>query len=321
MNDDDATPHRRTMMRHANRKPTMIRRGRIIVFWICFMLAAPAFGGGSEDADRRLTFSAGDAWTLALFPAGDLYPSYIADPLRPGFAMMRMDMRESEIPGAGSGRYAFMLGGQYGLLKLRHARFPDMAVQLDIYGAFLGQFDLDNSADNIGWDGLYGFMFTWTNGGGLALKLAMQHDSSHVGDEYAERTGRRRINYTREEAVFGASYRFPEYVRIYGETGYGHDLRNPDLQEPWRVKGGVEFEDPDRFFKGRVGWYAALDLSFAEETDWDADVTAQAGFVIPVQRFFRTVRIGPVYRNGRSLIGEFFQRHEEWWGLGLWIDM
>jgi hypothetical protein len=196
-----------------------------------------------------------------------------------------------------------------------------MAAQIDIYGAFLGQFDPANSTDNIGWDGLYGLMFTWACGDGLSLKLAMAHDSSHVGDEYAERTGRRRIGYTRQEFVFGISYRFQQYLRAYGETGYGYDLRNPDVQAPWRVKGGIEFEDPARFFKGRLGYYATVDLSFTEEMDWDADITAQAGVIIPMRRAFETIRIGPMYRNGRSVIGEFFRYKEAWWGLGLWIDI
>ncbi len=293
----------------------------VAVLGLSLLLAAPVMGGADGIVDEQLAFSMRDDWCLALFPAGRIYDPYIADPLRPGFSLMRMGIMDSDIPDAGKSRYNFMLGGQYGFLKLRHSDFPGMAVQLDIYGAFLGQFDLGNSTDNIGWDGLYGLMVTWTGGDGLSLKLAMQHDSSHVGDEYAERTGRLRINYTREEIVFGLSYRFPEYFRVYSEAGYGHDLRNTELQRSWRVKGGIEFEAPDRFFNGRLGYYAAVDLSSTEEMDWKADVTLQAGVVFPVRRSSHTVRIGPIYRNGRSVIGEFFQHKEEWWGMGMWIDI
>ncbi len=293
-----------------------------IVIIVSFLIsAAPAICRADDTVDERLAFSVGDDWHLALFPSGHVYDPYIADPIRPGFSLIKMSVMDSDIPDAGKSRYNFMLGGQYGLLKLRNSDFPDMAIQLDIYGSFLGQFDIDNSTDNIGWDGYYGVMLTWTDGHGLSLKLAKQHDSSHVGDEYEERTGRRRIGYTREEVVFGLSYRFPELFRTYAETGYATDLRNSDLQKPWRVKGGLEFEDKDRFFNGRLGYYAAVDLTSTEETDWDTGVTVQAGIVLPVRHAFQTVRFGPIYHNGRSLIGEFFQDREEWWGLGLWIDM
>lgn len=288
---------------------------------LCLMLASPAIGGGDDTADEGLTFSTGNDWNLALFASGHLYAPYIADPIRPGFSLLRMQVMDSGIPDAGKRRYNFMLGGQYGLLKLSNSNFPGMEIQFDIYGAFLGQFDVDNSTDNIGWDGYYGAMLTWTDGDGLSLKLARQHDSSHVGDEYAERTGRRRIGYTREEVVFGLSYRFPEFFRTYTEAGYGFGLGNSELQEPWRVKGGLEFEDSDRFLGGRLGYYAAVDLAFTEEMDWDADITIQTGVVLPLRRSSQTVRFGPIYRNGRSVIGEFFQRKEEWWGLGLWIDI
>lgn len=304
-----------------NRREKASRFFYAIIAGICLTLAVPAVGGADDSLDERFTFSLGDTWDAALFPAEHLYSPYIADPMRPGFSLMRMDIMNSDIPDTGKHRYSFMLGGQYGLLRLRNSNFPGLAVQLDIYGAFLGQFDLDNSTDNVGWDGYYGVMLAGANTGGLSLKLALQHDSSHVGDEYAERTGRRRINYTREEIVFGMSYRLPEYFRVYTESGYGHVLRNPDLQKPWRMKGGVEFEDPDRFFEGRLGYYAAVDLASMEETDWDIDITVQAGFVVPVKKSFQTMRFGPIYRSGRSIIGEFFQRKEEWWGLCLWIDM
>ncbi len=270
--------------------------------------------------DDNLTFPLGETWRLSVSPGGDLYPGYIADPLRPGFALRKLNVADSEIPESGDNRYAFTLGGRYGLLRIDAGRDPGMAFQLDVYGAFLGQFDVDNGTDNIGWDGLYGVILSWTDGAGLALKLAMQHDSSHVGDEYMERTGRERINYTREEWAAGVSYRFLDTFRVYGEGAYAYDLRNDALQEPGRVQGGLEIEDRDRFLGGRLGYYAALDVGAYEESDWDADVSLQAGVVVPVDRFLQTIRIGTFYRDGRSPIGEFFQRRETWWGLGLWID-
>ena len=291
------------------------------LIWLLVAGLVPFSAAAAQTAaDDDLTFSLGESWRFSVSPGGDLYPGYIADPLRPGFAMRKLTVTDGEIPDSGESRYAFTLGGRYGLLRLFTDTDPSMAFQLDLYGAFMGQFDVDNGTDNIGWDGLYGVILSWTNGAGLALKLAMQHDSSHVGDEYMERTGRERINYTREEWAAGVSYRFLDIFRVYGEGAYAYDLRNDALQEPGRIQGGLEIEDPDRFLGGRLGYYAALDIGAYEESDWDADVSLQAGVVVPVDRFLQTLRIGTFYRNGRSPIGEFFQRRETWWGMGLWID-
>ena len=191
---------------------------------------------------------------------------------------------------------------------------------MDVEAAFLGQFDADHSQDNIGWDGIWGLALTWADGAGLAAKLATQHDSSHVGDEYAERTGRERINYTRAEVVFGLSLAFFTQWRVYGEAGYAYDMRNVELQEPWRVEGGLEFEDAHRFWKGRLGYYAAIDVTAYEESDWHSDITLQAGLLLPVTGLVRTYRFGLEYRDGRSIIGEFFQDKETSWALGLWVD-
>jgi len=297
----------------------------VIIFgcWILFSANADASADNStqNSSDDPLTFLADRQWNLDVLPAGDIYPPYIADLHGPGFAMMNMNVMDSETPNAGDSRYGFMLGGQYGALRFQSTSEPAAAFQVDIYGSFYGVFDADNNTDNIGWNGLYGIAFHWTDGSGLAAKLAMQHNSSHVGDEYIEKTGRKRINYTREEWALGLSYRFMENWRFYGESAYGFELRNSDLQEPWRVQGGVEWEADDLFLSGRGGYYAAIDVGAAEELDWEEDITVQAGFVISATQFYRKFRIGLIYRDGRSLIGEFFQDREEWWGIGLRLDI
>ncbi len=51
-----------------------------------------------------------------------------------------------------------------------------------------------------------------------------------MGDEYAERTGRLRINYTREEFLAGISGELGDRWRVYGEAAYGYDLRSETNQ-------------------------------------------------------------------------------------------
>lgn len=278
-------------------------------------------GDRDEKAQKDYSFSMGEKWRGVFNPGSDLFPRYIANPLRPMTSLSRITLSDSNIPGAGDDRYVFRLGGRYGFLRIHPAGESGRGFQFDLEGAFLGVFDIDNSLDNIGWDGLYGALFSWGNGRGLALKFGTKHDSSHVGDEYAESTGRKRINYTREEVLLGVSLTGFNYWRIYGEGAYAYDLRNKDLQERWRVEGGIEFQDPERWWDGSAGYYAALDVTSYEENNWQADVTIQAGLVLPVKKRFRTYRLGLEYHNGRPLIGEFFQIKEKYFAIGLWMDL
>lgn len=264
-----------------------------------------------------------DTWAghFVFSPESDVYPRYIADPVRPGFSLMRLYMKDGEIPETGDDRYIFSLGGRYGFFRIYAPYFLNSRFQLDIEGAFLGQFDIDNSLDNIGWDGLYGVLLTWGAGDTMAFKLSAQHDSSHVGDEYMERTGRPRLNYTREEFVFGTRAGFKSGVNVYGEIGYGHDLRNKEYQAPWRIQAGIEFEVSDLFLDGRCGLFAALDAESFEESDWRKDVTIRTGFTAPVGWLGRVYRIGVEYRNGRPVIGEFFRNQESYYAAGLWMEL
>jgi hypothetical protein len=233
---------------------------------------------------------------------------------------MYMHFPESQIPSAGADRTEIRIGGTFGLVRVHPDEDPARGVQLDIMANFFGQFDLDRGLDNIGWDGLYGLVFSWGDGKGLAVKFGTSHDSSHVGDEYAENTGRTRIGYTREEFMLGVSRSFAKKWRAYVEAGRAYSLSNEDLQKPWRAQAGMEYESRGNFWGGRLGWYVAADNSFYQESDWHGNTAAQIGFVLPFDDIGRRYRFGVEYYRGRSIIGEFFQNNETYVALGAWLD-
>ncbi len=263
----------------------------------------------------------GSGWTAMFAPGTHLYPVHLADPLHPVTALNAVRYGDTEIPNAGENRYVFRIGGRLGLLRISPADDLNRGIQLNIHGTFLGMFDREHSLDNIGWDGLYGIDLTWRNADGYALKFGLNHDSSHVGDEFAERTGIRRVDYTRQEYVLGLGFPIWRDFRGYGEAGWAFDLRNEDLQEKWRGQAGLEYVNADCLWGGRMGFYAALDLTAYEESDWEPDITAQTGLMIPVNRINRNFRIGLEYRDGRSLIGEFSRFEETYLAWGFWIDL
>jgi hypothetical protein len=144
------------------------------------------------------------------------------------------------------------------------------------------------------------------------------HVSAHLGDEYQDRTGRQRINYTREEFALGAAWRLARRSRAYGEIGVAYITRS-EIQEPLRLQGGIEHEGAPRFLRNQFAWYAAADFSSLQERDWRLDSALEGGLVKWTNG--RAYRIGIGYLNGRPTLGEFAQVSEGFVSLFLKIDM
>ena len=253
---------------------------------------------------------------LVLFPRGDIYPHYIADPHRVGFGFQRLQVLETGIEDSGTSRYNLKAGGRFGLLRVSGA---DSDWQLNIEAGLDAQFDTDHSYDCIGWDGNYGLLMTRASPLDYSIKFGVLHLSSHVGDEYAERTGHKRIEYTRHEMVAGLSFAIDKYWLIYSEAGWGYELRNKNIQEPGRLQVGLQYEDAGSLWQGRMGWYSALDLSAMEERDWHVDTAVQLGLLF--NSGDRTWRLGIEYYEGRPTLGEFFRYTERYISLALWLDL
>ncbi|HYG65266.1 MAG TPA: DUF1207 domain-containing protein [Thermoanaerobaculia bacterium] len=267
-----------------------------------------------------LLLAAGEAVAapaFQMFPASNLYPGYVADPRRPQFSVALLNFPDPQVEDSGDRRVGLKLGGRFGLLRLHSSERPERGVQLDIEAGFTGQFDIEHSLDNLGWDGTYGLLLSSTFGNGLSVQLGTKHISSHVGDEYAERTGRRRIDYTREELAAGGAWSLGPRWRTYAEYGWGYQPKEEIGQEPGRLQLGLEHEAAGSL-GGRLGWYAALDLGAFEERDWQVDPTLQTGLLIPSGD--RQWRIGIAYHDGIVPIGELFREDEAYVALGVWLD-
>jgi hypothetical protein len=149
------------------------------------------------------------------------------------------------------------------------------------------------------------------------VQIGTKHISSHVGDEYAERTGRRRIDYTREEVAAGAIWSVTPRWRTYAEAGWGFAPKEEVGQEPGRLQLGLEHEVPGSLGQGRLGWFAALDLGAMEERDWQVDPSLRIGLLVPAGD--RRWRVGLGVHEGTVPLGEFFQVDETYVALGLWL--
>lgn len=257
-------------------------------------------------------------WRFQYFPADQLYPHYIANPLRSSFSFQPTEFSASDIPQAGTKRFGLDLGGNLALVRLHPENAPGQGWELMLEAGFRGQFDIKNSEDNIGWDGHYALFLDYRPNKKIAYRLGMHHTSSHVGDEYAERTGRLRINYTRQEIRLGSTWSVTDNWQTYLEVARSYNDRNQVLQRAGRVEWGLQYDRP-ALFNHVIGGYIALDLSGYEENNWDTNTTLQLGIQWPTEK--RRWRLGIEYYDGRSQLGEFFQAHEKYLSLGIWLDL
>lgn len=264
-----------------------------------------------------LPYSA-SAREVSLLPEYQLYPVNLADPRRIQFSLKTLYFDQTTIDQTGEHRFDLKLGGRLGLLHLSDPEGnSDLGWLLSLDAGFHGQFDIDASQDNIGWDGIYALVLSYRPSHQLAFKIGGYHISSHVGDEFIERTGRTRINYTREELQAGMNLVLDNRWQWYVEAGRAHDMRSKELQEPWRAQTGLQYQQPGPVRD--ISWYAALDIGATEERDWQKDFSVQLGWQIPTET--RVWRVGFEAYDGKAQLGEFFQDDERYIGVGLWLDI
>ena len=178
-----------------------------------------------EDQQRPPAWTHSSGTTFRLFPAGDVYAVYVADPRRPTNAIIELFYARVRIEDTSTPRTGLSAGGRFGVLRIDSGKPGGRSWQVSIEAGLDAVFDSQNKLDAIGWDGNYGLTVTTASAHPLALKFAVLHQSSHLGDEYVIRTGRMRLNYTREEVALGATWRLARGWHAYGETGAAYIMR------------------------------------------------------------------------------------------------
>lgn len=251
------------------------------------------------------------------FPQTQIYPHYIANPLRPTFSVQNMRFPQTDIIGTGERRYDLKVGGHLGVYR-NQQEHTNRGWQVTLGAGFHGQFDPASSEDNVGWDGIIAISLEMRNSEYFAHRLGLHHVSSHVGDELIERTGIKRKNYTRQEMRYGLTWFMLPHWQSFFEVGKAYDLRNIQIQKLWRTEIGFQYEN-EKFWKSSLGWYLATDFSAYEENDWNINTSLQLGIVSKVAG--RKYRFGMEYYQGRSTLGEFFLNREQSIGFGFWIDI
>jgi len=89
-------------------------------------------------------------------------------------------------------------------------------------------------------------------------------------------------NYTRQDATVAIAWMAPRWT-AYGEVGATVVQDFPE-QEPGFAQLGAQTGGGTRWWRGEVGWYAAIDLQSFEENGWEPGVGTEIGLKVPIPR-------------------------------------
>jgi hypothetical protein len=206
----------------------------------------------------------------------------------------------------------FGIGGTLGIQRWSPQDSPDEGVQLDLFVLAITRFAMLDAMDAVDYRVGVPLTFAWGNWTG---KLAYEHTSSHLGDEFIEDTGARTRDGVKEEIVFGLSYYPREELRVYGQIAHAMHLSTftPDASKQ-RYGAGIEWSDPEP--SGRLGApFAALGLEYRGEAEHTPNITFQAGWQWRGEGRRQALRVGVELYDGRSPFMQFIDRHESWVAL------
>jgi len=259
-------------------------------------------GFGASSSGRRY---------LQILPDGLMFPAYLA-----GQKESRMASQWVYIEHQGW-MWDVALGGRAGILRwgTDDPRFPQ-GWQIDIEGAAFPRLNLETGREMESTDFRFGVPWTARHGR-WEYKFGYYHLSSHLGDEFMVTNNTfDRVNYVRDSLVAGVAVRPHRDVRVYGEVGWGFYIDGG--AEPWEFQFGADYSPTEP--TGVWGSpFAAINGHLREEVEFGGHLIVQAGWQWRGQSG-HLFRVGAQYFNGESIQYQFFDRHEEQLGVGLWYD-
>ena len=252
------------------------------------------------------------AWCWQLLPDGTIYRSYLAGVQEPRFATTWVNNHEQ------GWLWNASLGGRVGLMRYgtQDARSPE-GWQLDFEGVALPRLYREDGWSVMSTDYRVGVPLTYGRGR-YQVKLGYYHLCSHLGDEFLLlNPGQRRLNYVRDSLVWGHSFYWSENVRLYAEVDYAAGIDGG--AQPWHFQFGVDYSPATP--SGLTGApFLAVNSHLRQEVDYGGTFVLQTGWQWRGTGPGHLLRMGMEYSTGMSEQYEFYDRHEENLGLGVWYD-
>ncbi len=271
----------------------------------------------NEAVTREESIPVTDSTMLAtgILPLGHLFKPLLADPRWAHFSAAYRNYVGNNVDGNNNAAVSF---GE--TLPFYRANLGQSIVQWEagLQAGVFSDFNLDASSSDLINTDFIASIYSSMRAGNASAFARIYHQSSHLGDEFLlrELTSLERINLSYEGADLRLSYELPYGVRVYGGGG-GIFHKEPSTIKPWSVQYGVEFRSPWRLDIAPIRPILAVDIKNHEQNNWNADISARAGFQFDNFQFFgRKLQFLAEYFNGNSPTGQFFREKVEYIGIG-----
>ena len=250
-----------------------------------------------------------------LFPAVKSFELPEASPRAYGLVGRVLSIRRGDSRFGAEQEGEAILGENFPVVALKRGPRP---IVLGIGSQAYGRFSLDDSKSAlISMDWVAGLNTTAVLGA-WALTLQLYHESSHLGDEYADDFGAGRLDWTREVAAGWASYGFGDW-RLTGGASY---VLDDGLGLPRTGAAlGIDFHgNRRRAYTGAVQPVVGLYTEATSATRWRLSSSAKLGVAFGRQG---TQRLGLalIAHDGLSTQRQFFREESQYIGMELRIDL
>jgi hypothetical protein len=209
------------------------------------------------------------------------------------------------------------IGLTTGLFRFRPDNYPWIEWQMDLFA--VAHLRFSRGDESIAQDYRAGIPLTW-RAGNWQGKIAYEHTSTQLGDEFSALLGRKRIKFERDEAVAALGYIWDNQLRTYGQVGYAVYYSIPGDPERWRYDVGFEwFKRESTSLFGQP--FVAVNAAFNPEVNYDVSMNYQVGWMWRKndQRLGQ-VRVYAEFFDGRSMFGQLFNNREQYAGFGMSLD-
>jgi Protein of unknown function (DUF1207) len=151
------------------------------------------------------------------------------------------------------------------------------------------------------------------------ITVELYHESSHLGDEYGDRFGVNRLDWTREVSAVWVGYRAGGW-RVSGSASYvlldELDLDPPGFAMALDWRGG----SLARMLDGQIRPLAGIYTEAVGATNWRVSTSAKLGVTIP-SGTGRELGIALIAHDGLSTQRQFFRAESRYVGMEVRFDL
>lgn len=252
-------------------------------------------------------------WDVEWAPDNALYHPYLADPRQTHTGAKVQFPIDPHVDDHVKIEATF--GGFQSLALWTDPAYPETQMQFLVEAAVFTRIDLGEGGDLDAADYRFSFPFLYKDGD-VTLKFQIFHITSHLGDDYTDRTGRKRDSYHVNEFTAGLSYWAAPRMRFYGELGVA--LYVGPESESGRAQIGAEWIG-EPLIK-RLAPFVAVDLQARNEIDWHGNLNLMTGLIVPRDVRNHAFRVTVEYYKGHDQQTQFKSQPEHYVATGVAFD-